>query len=721
MSNILLTNNTNDIKEVTISEILEYIYYKLYFIPDSSEIINYNNKYNTNYQSENIKKIISSISTQLPLFDILSQNIYLIPEDQVYYHIKEKHYRLPTLEILEFLNTFKSKIESIKFKKLLSKNITFLNNYDFDTLFDTYLHVIYKNSNQIGKNITFCQKPSFLKYSSNNPYYTRSEIINSALNMNLIKSDQTIYDDNKIKSLCKLVEENDINAHILLNHQLYIQKNNAQHIIYYYTFYGSLYYNRYLRSDSIYDKYLNTKINDLFNLIKHAPKFEKEYIVYRLVSSDDYLKDLKINDTYKEESFISTSRNPFYEPKNNVFGLILIKIRLPKNKIGIGLCLENYSLFPNEQEILLSPGKLKLISIDNSFKYYHPDINAQKSINKKYEFVYLEPLDEIKEKPSYNTEMKIEPLPDNFSLISIDLNDKLIEFFRTVPIINDMHYFNYTINNKTYIFQVFHLEKVIAYYKYFFLQQKQKTENDLDLIFLILQDDKTQEIKLIIEIGEIISVNYLHKYTGAESLSDQELIQIVIYFGELFNLNRSVIHPKYNKYNKTNSVLSIEKYTDNQLINYYNDNIINYSKDLKFYNEDIWNFILNKSIRFNSIKLENNLINIVNKNNLYSLDSLRRLSPDLILKITDNDELYKIYKKNKINTIYDYLIYLHENHFNYIPILLNKLTNTKILKINPFIEGYYLIINNKFNKNNENINIDSYIKNIDNNERYIRD
>jgi hypothetical protein len=49
------------------------------------------------------------------------------------------------------------------------------------------------------------------------------------------------------------------------------------------------------------------------------------------------------------------------------------------------------------------------------------------------------------------------------------------------------------------------------------------------------------------------------------------------------------------------------------------------------------------------------------------------------------------------------------------------LTNTKILKINPFIEGYYLIINNKFNKNNENINIDSYIKNIDNNERYIRD
>ena len=37
--------------------------------------------------------------------------------------------------------------------------------------------------------------------------------------------------DTKIKSLCKVVEENDINAQILLNHPLYIQKNNAQHII----------------------------------------------------------------------------------------------------------------------------------------------------------------------------------------------------------------------------------------------------------------------------------------------------------------------------------------------------------------------------------------------------------------------------------------------------------------------------------------------------------
>lgn len=709
MSNIVLTNNKDDIREVDSSQILNYLYFKLYFVPESSDIIIYNNKHNTNYQLEKIKEIISSISTQIPLFDIQSQNIYLIKEEDVYYYVKEKHYRLPTLEVLEFLQVFNSKIESIKFKKLLQKNITFLKNYNFDILFDTYLHVIYKNSNQIGKNITFCQRPSFLQYSLNNPYYTRSEIINSALNLNLIKPDRTIYDDEKIKGLCKIVSENDINAKILLNHQVYIQKNNAQHIIYYYTFYGSLYYNRYIRSDSIYDKYLDSKINDLFTLIKHSPKFEKEYIVYRLVSSDDYLKDININSIYKEESFISTSRNPFYEPKNNVFGTILIKIRLPKNKMGIGLCLENYSLFPNEQEILLSPGKLKLISVDNSFKYYHPDNRAQKSIIKKYEFTYIEPLDEIRTKPSYNKEHKIEPLPDNFMLISSDLNDKLIEFYRTVPILNDMHYFNYTVHNKTYIFQVFYLEKVIAYYKYFFLQQKEKKENDV--IFLVLQDDKTQEIKLIIEIGEIISVNYLHKFTGAKSISDAEILEIIKNLEVLFGVNRSVIHPKYTKYNKTNTVVSIEKYIDNDLINYYNEDSIHFSKDLKFYNEDIWNYLIHSSIRFNTEE-------IINKNNLYSLDSLRRISYNLILKETDNDELYKYYKKNKINSIYDFLIYLHEHQFNYIPLLLDKLTKSKILKINPFTEGYYVVVNNN---RSDIVNIDVYKKDTDIDERFSRD
>ena len=41
-----------------------------------------------------------------------------------------------------------------------------------------------------------------------------------------------------------------------------------------------------------------------------------------------------------------------------------------------------------------------------------------------------------------------------------------------------MHYFKWSIDKKEYIFQVFNLEKVIAYYKYFYLQKKEYSNNE---------------------------------------------------------------------------------------------------------------------------------------------------------------------------------------------------------------------------------------------------
>jgi len=104
MSNILLKNKENVITDIKYSDILDYLYFKLYNIPSPSEIETYNKKHHTDYQSEKIKEIISSIGTRLPLFDIISHNIYLISEELVYYYIKEKHYRLPNHDVLDFLN-----------------------------------------------------------------------------------------------------------------------------------------------------------------------------------------------------------------------------------------------------------------------------------------------------------------------------------------------------------------------------------------------------------------------------------------------------------------------------------------------------------------------------------------------------------------------------------------------------------------------------------------
>ena len=695
MSDILLKNRKLIIEKIDISNILEKLYYDLYILPTLSEIEVYNNKNSTNYQLDKIIEIISNIETDIPLFDITTQNIYLIPANQVYYYVNEKYYRLLNDKILKLLENAYQKTDIPKLKNRLEKNINFSKNYNYDILFNTYLRVIYTNSNQIGKNITYCRRLTYLPYLTMSPYYSRSEIINMALNLKLIKSDSTYYDNEKLDKLCLNLISNDITSEILLKHQIYIEKNNAQHIIYYYTFYGSLYYNNYIRQDTVYDKYIDTNIKQLFALVKKSPVFDNDYYVYRFITNDDYLQHVQINGIYTENSFISTSRNPFYEPKNHVFGYILLKIKLPKKKEGIGLCLETYSFFPKEEEILLAPGKLKLISVDDDFKYYHHDIIAQQNIKKKYEFEYIESLDEIPAKKDYNSSNTIFELPENFSLISTETNEKLMEFYRTVPLINDMRY----LKLDKYTFQVFYLHKVLAYYKYYFLLNNLETTDTDDIIFLVLQDPKTQEINVMIEISTVISVNYLHKFTGAETIQDKELIKIISDISELFHINTTIIHPIYKKYvNKITKFPTIE-------LNEYNDEdeIMKLSADLNTYNDDIWNYLLTgKNERFINM-------NIVNKMNLFSLDRLKRLPLDIILKKEDTDILYKLAKKGYPN-IYKFLLFLHENYFYLVPVLIKKIL--KVTKYNPFDIGYYIYLNDNYSFNSTVVKND--IDNIQN-------
>jgi hypothetical protein len=192
----------------------------------------------------------------------------------------------------------------------------------------------------------------------------------------------------------------------------------------------------------------------------------KAYSVYRFINSDHFIINYNEGEIFTSYSFTSTSRNPFFNPKDNYFGDVLIKINIPKNNKGLCLCVENYSLFPNEQEIILSPGTLKLISVSDDITYYHTDINAQKLIQKKYEFEYIEPLNKLnKLENKTNNNTTIYELPEHFSLISNDPEEKVIEFYRSVPIINEMHYFKLD----KYVFQVFYFNKALAYKKYYFI------------------------------------------------------------------------------------------------------------------------------------------------------------------------------------------------------------------------------------------------------------
>ena len=90
--------------------------------------------------------------------------------------------------------------------KQLTDNIDFLQNFDLKILEDTYYRMIYKYSEELGKNIIFCKRPSFNKYIHNSkPYYTSTEVINMALNMgNKIDINDKIMADDELRIIFKI-------------------------------------------------------------------------------------------------------------------------------------------------------------------------------------------------------------------------------------------------------------------------------------------------------------------------------------------------------------------------------------------------------------------------------------------------------------------------------------------------------------------------------------
>ena len=123
----------------------------------------------------------------------------------------------------------------------------------------------------------------------------------------------------------------------------------------------------------------------MWNLVLSAPEFDKSYTFYRFIKEDSYLSGIKIGDLFTETGFVSTTRDPYYRSDLYKFGFILIKIKIPANRIGVALCLETVSHFPEEQEIIFPPNsKFKLISRDNDCVYYHTDSNFSSKIKTKY-------------------------------------------------------------------------------------------------------------------------------------------------------------------------------------------------------------------------------------------------------------------------------------------------------------------------------------------------
>ena len=705
------------------SNVLHELYYGL-------AVLN-KNKY-TNEELENAKVMLSMIETEIPMFDIFSKNFYLITASNIFTRVNNHHYRIPSKKSIEVLNRTLKQIESVNDPKLknaskdycekIQKNINFIENFNLNVLKNQYYKLFYL-SHPTTSDLTSCVKPSFISFITSKPYYTKSELVNLALNMGLdisTKLDST-------NEICEIVSKNDITANEIITHQLYIQERAYKSYIQLYTLLGSYYWNFYLRNKCLKDRYVEDQIDKLYGIIKGSPAFKHDYWLYRFVEDDSYLADLKVGDIFDENSFISTTRNPFYDPKNNLFGFILIKIKVPKEVSGVGLCIESYSLFPNEEEILMNPSRLKLVEITNNFKYYHPNPKASKRIRKLYVFELVEP---IKQRPSITTrilsyeESSYEiPTIDWLSsrLYGDDFASKVYHFYRNVlhPF-NNKRYFYSKIGNVKYLFQAFYIDDSQIYEKYFFLQNKSRKSSEE--IYFILQNEKSGEIDLIIELRDIISVNYIHKFIGSGTqFNENDLVLFLSSMARYFGIDQIIIHNEYKSY--LNIATSLLRKNPTNILDQTNpdDKIISlYSGDFKYYNSDFIQFVEHggKERRFNGIpgitfNLKRHHVNFMYKMNVEDLFKEVVKTPlyNIMLKYQKSNGGKKV-------TLRDFYIYIHYNNFYLLPELnsLIALYNNDLFENytdNPWSNSYFTLRGEEYLYENGIINhIETFQTNI---------
>jgi hypothetical protein len=328
------------------------------------------------------KKDIDTLSLYqdyIPMFDINTLQIFPIKNINIHNRLTNNHMRFINENLLSWIqHRLKDNKYNMEEKEILKNNLDIMKNYNISILKKTTKETFYKYSPKYGLDIDICLRKIYDKRFQFylKPYYSKTEMIALGKNMGIIKDVTvlTIRDKKQHYELCKKINMNDITLDIMKEHGNIIISNNIQPIISYYSFYGSYFFNSILRNFSLESKFLTKEhinmISLLHNTITKVPAFKKDYIFYRFIYEDSFLKKLKIGDIFIDKGFMSCTRDPFYEPGlENNFGLILLKIIIPKNIKGSGLLIENFSLFKKEEEFIFNAGsKFKLLSKDDNFK-----------------------------------------------------------------------------------------------------------------------------------------------------------------------------------------------------------------------------------------------------------------------------------------------------------------------------------------------------------------
>lgn len=659
---------------------IEKLYNLNYRIPTITEI---NNNAQLKHDHafkliENIKYMISANTEKIPLYDIITKNMYIKEASKVYDYVVNYNFRFPDEKLLNNLKAEKIKLENMNDKNILLERtlrkykliFSFINQLNMDELYKQFIKFMYEYS-EVGQDYFTCTKPSFipyLKYSK--PYYTKREIVNLALNMNLIKKT----DEYNIDNLCNEVKINDIKAKTLISHQKYINNANKIGLIQYYTIQGSSVINNYLRNSTNYtekNEYLENKIiKPMWKLLLKSPIFDNDYIVYRYINTNKFLKHLQIGDIWYDEGFLSTTRNPFFIPKDFSFGTILMKIIIPKNTIGVGLLLETFSHFPEEQELLFPPKtKFKLINKDKNIDFFHINKKYSGKIKRRYEFVW-----QSNEQISFPRQNILNINTINFS--TLQQNNTTNEFYylwhdftekyvKNVESQLPIEQINIIINNKPYMCFIEDYNSMGAYKNYYAVKNTKMGRGIYAFykkyfLFYIEFEEKNNK--------NVMHVNYYTKFNKLNKnkiINERDFIDFLRNIGKYFRINKIKIYCDY----------IVCKNIDNIAIGNYNSDYYKYLK--------------------HGTKKYYGITDIKPKFNYSDLDALFSIPINKILNKDDQDILFQIYKKiyDGENNIGDFYIWLVDNKCSMIDILVN---DNKIKRIynkqnNIFVKDYYII------------------------------
>src|SRR3989344_5431712 len=237
--------NTDTIEFVPVSKIMDKLYYLEVSLPTMEQVKKSKKEINDYFKTKDdllrLRDLISLIDNK-----VVREHYRNLSNDLVS-KIKLKLSKLKNIKQLDPLGKAGKSSDIIlkrRFKKM-ELIVKFANNFNIDLLEATYMKIFYKSAK---KDITLCKRPSFIPYYSHTlPYYTRSELINLALNMQLIEDKDIDMNDEDLDKLCIKIQQHDINKDIILSHQNYIANENKIGLVQYYSFVGSGFINYYLR------------------------------------------------------------------------------------------------------------------------------------------------------------------------------------------------------------------------------------------------------------------------------------------------------------------------------------------------------------------------------------------------------------------------------------------------------------------------------------------